>query len=554
MSRTLTSQSNLETLKKEAKRWLKALRDGDADARARLLAATPDAPDVPSLRDIQLALAREHGFPGWTELKRALEDMAITKQERRAIADEILRQATFRGEPEIGARLFALRPDVADLDLYTAVSAGRLETVRTMLAADPEAANRKGGPLGWEPILYLAYMRLPGTDEDAVEIATLLFDAGADPNASWNDGWDNPFKVITGFIGEGEGVKPPHPKAEALVALALARGADPFDTQTFYNTSITFDRTTWLDVLWAEAERRDETERWRKPGPFNIGGKRPQGALDFMLGLAVGNGHLLRATWLLAHGADAGGVHAYTERSHREEASIRGHAGMVALLEHHGAEKTPLSPRAAFQSACFALDRDAARDLAARHPAFLAEAEPMLGAAGAGRADVVALLLELGMDVDVMDREEMRALQTAVMGDRIELVRLLVERGAAVDRPTRRFGGAMGFAAHFKRRAIASYLAPLSRDVHNLVNLGLTDRLAALFAEDPSLPNLRHFRYGFTPLFAIPDDEDEAVRVAEFLLAHGADPALKNKEGRTPGEDARRRGLVEAADVIAGEG
>ena len=49
MSRTLTPDSSLETLKKEAKRWLKALRAGDAQARRRLVSATPAAPASPEL-------------------------------------------------------------------------------------------------------------------------------------------------------------------------------------------------------------------------------------------------------------------------------------------------------------------------------------------------------------------------------------------------------------------------------------------------------------------------------------------------------------------------
>jgi hypothetical protein len=553
MSRTLTPQSNLDTLKKEAKRWLKALRDGDAEARARLLAATPAAPADPGLRGIQLALAREHGFPGWTELKHALEALALARRSRRELADEMLRQAIFVGEPAVGARLLAARPDIAEIDLYTAVATGRLEQVRVMLGADPAAAARKGGPLGWEPILYLAYMRLPGGDAHAVEIATLLLDAGADPNASWNDGWDNPFKVLTGLIGEGEGDKPRHPEAAALVPLILERGADPFDTQTFYNTSITRDETTWLDVLWARAETIGETDRWRTTLAYNIGGKQPMSALDFMLGVSVSYGHPRRVEWLLAHGADVNGVNAYSGRPHREEALVSGHTGMAALLMHRGAAEEPLSPRTAFQCACFALDRDGARDLAARHPEFLTDAEPMLKAARMGRADIVALLLELGVDVDVMDRTDLRAIQCAVMGDHMEVVRLLAERGAEIDRPTKHYGGAMGFAAHFRRMEAAAILAPSSRDVHNLVNLSQTERLAALFTEDPSLVNLRHFRFGFTPLFTVPDDEDEAWRMTEFLLAHGADPTLKNREGRTAAESARNRGLVEVAELLSGE-
>src|SRR2546425_11529612 len=62
----------LKTLKREAKRWLKALRANVAAARARLERAFPNAPAEPSLRDVQHALAREHGLAGWTALKNQL--------------------------------------------------------------------------------------------------------------------------------------------------------------------------------------------------------------------------------------------------------------------------------------------------------------------------------------------------------------------------------------------------------------------------------------------------------------------------------------------------
>ena len=64
---------SLESLKKEAKRWLAALRDDDPDARARLSRAIETPPTEPALRDVQLALAREHGFAGWSDLKDAVE-------------------------------------------------------------------------------------------------------------------------------------------------------------------------------------------------------------------------------------------------------------------------------------------------------------------------------------------------------------------------------------------------------------------------------------------------------------------------------------------------
>lgn len=64
---------SLTSLKKEAKRWLDALQANEPDARARLQRALADAPASPTLRDVQHALAREHGFAGWAALKAAVE-------------------------------------------------------------------------------------------------------------------------------------------------------------------------------------------------------------------------------------------------------------------------------------------------------------------------------------------------------------------------------------------------------------------------------------------------------------------------------------------------
>ena len=92
-------------------------------------------------------------------------------------------------------------------------------------------------------------------------------------------------------------------------------------------------------------------------------------------------------------------------------------------------------------------------------------------------ADIAGVLLELGVDVDVADEAGVRGLQCAVAGGSLETVKLLVAHGANIDRPTQRSGGgAMGYAAHFGRREIAEYLAPLSRDVYCLVDLGFKAR------------------------------------------------------------------------------
>jgi hypothetical protein len=71
MQNDFPRRQNLESLKKEAKRWLASL--DKQDARERLRRALGAIPEAPNLRDVQLALARENGFLGWTDLKRALD-------------------------------------------------------------------------------------------------------------------------------------------------------------------------------------------------------------------------------------------------------------------------------------------------------------------------------------------------------------------------------------------------------------------------------------------------------------------------------------------------
>jgi Leucine Rich repeat len=109
MTNERPSRRNLDSLKKEAKRWLAALRRGDAAARRRFDRGHQDAPE-PTLRDVQHALAREHGFPGWTDLKRAHDEalerdrassLSLPLYERMA---EALLEAYRTGSPEAMAR------------------------------------------------------------------------------------------------------------------------------------------------------------------------------------------------------------------------------------------------------------------------------------------------------------------------------------------------------------------------------------------------------------------------------------------------------------------
>ena len=111
MSDELPHTRTLESLKKEAKRWLAALRQGDADARARLARVLPEFTDAPTLRDVQHALAREHGFAGWTELASNVAVAEARTLQALARYEEMVRAllAAYRtGTPEAMERHWAL--------------------------------------------------------------------------------------------------------------------------------------------------------------------------------------------------------------------------------------------------------------------------------------------------------------------------------------------------------------------------------------------------------------------------------------------------------------
>src|SRR5262249_2738568 len=126
-----------------------------------------------------------------------------------------------------------------------------------------------------------------------------------------DDGWGCPFKVLTGVIGQGEGFKPTHPQAEALTELLIEGGADPFDAQALYNTSIVGDDVSWTERLWRHCEARGETGRWQVVGVPGLGGRIQTRVIDYLLGNAVTFNHLRRCGWLLDHGADPNALHAY---------------------------------------------------------------------------------------------------------------------------------------------------------------------------------------------------------------------------------------------------
>lgn len=562
-TRELTSRSTLETIRRQAKRWLKEIEAGDSEAIARFRKLMPGHAGVPKLREVQHAVARDYGLSNWAILKQELATREAAARGHAALVALFLEKSALRygvrpgtqtwgdyeaDRPARGAlaqRLLERHPEIVSDNIHAAVAAHDLDAVSACLRKDAALADKPSDFDSWTPLVRLTFTRLPNEalSRNAAAIVQLLLDHGADPNALFSDG-TNHFTPLTGVIGGGESNQPPHPQAQALARLLIARGADPLNGQALYNSSLGADDVTWLDLLWSETDKRGETQRWHEPVR-----ELPAPPLDYLLGNAVPR-QPKRAAWLLAHGANAQALNAYSKQSLVRQAMLDGRGDLVRLLVDNGASPAELSGQDAFTAAIARDDESEARRLLSGNPEFLLNPAPLFVAIRQGKPEIAALALRLGVSPNAQTRDSVRALHEAAGSDAIGIVALLVEAGAEIDPIEQRYGSTpLGWARHQGASAAQIYLASRSSDVEALCQAAEIERLEALFAEEPALANTLA-RSGEPPLFCLPDDDTSACDLVDFLLTAGADPAVRNGEGLTPAQVARKRGLLDAAALL----
>lgn len=550
MVRQLSQKSTLAVLKQDAKRWLSSLRNADAEAVCRLESAWPSAPAEPTLRDVQHALAREYGFADWKSLIAALDDLTLDRQSHVERVDAVLRHG-WDGDRVLARRIVERYPAVRDDSIFTAAICGDVSGVKRFLAQNTNVATAVGGSRQWTALAYVSYGRLDA--HHAVDIAKLLLDAGANPSFQFDDGWGNAFTLITGAIGQGEGVKSTHAQALELVELFIASGANPFDTQALYNTSIVNDDTTWMNLLWSHCTRLGTTAMWSQIGERALGGRIKVGTLNYLLGNAVSANHISRVTWLLQHGAQANTLHAYSGKPVHTMARLAGYTALVSMLAQHGATAEVLRDEQAFLAALMEGNDAEVRERVAANPELVQHHWPLLAAAEHGNVAATTLLLELGAEVHAVNHDGISALHQAVHAGSLATVDVLLAAGADVDVREKKWRATpFGWACHLGKHSVAERLAPISHDVRAFASSGRVERLAAVLREEPALAN--HLLTGAdapTPLFCLPDDEDSAAEVARILIAYHADVKVRDPKGRTAEQVARFRGLDEAADVLA---
>lgn len=360
-------------------------------------------------------------------------------------------------EPDAAAeavRLLEADPGLATASVHTMAACGRADE---LARSTPEAARTEGGPHRWVPLLYLCYSRIP--QDDAVGSLEALLRAGADPDAGflWQ-GLPSAFTAITGVFGGGERGEPPHPDGVRLATMLLDAGADPNDNQALYNRAFGPD-DTHLPPLFAHGLGQDRPSPWRDrlgtayPSPAEMVGEH--------LRSAAASGFTDRVRLLLAHGVDPDtrGYHPiHADRTPYELAVHVGHAAIAALLAEAGARtdgptEVDLLVAAALAGETTAASPDLHRDVVGKRPDAMATAAEHHGTAA------LWALLELGFSIDTAGPDGRTALHQAALDGDTELCRWLLAHGADRTRTDARFGGTPAqWAAHGGQDDLAAEL------------------------------------------------------------------------------------------------
>jgi hypothetical protein len=397
------------------------------------------------------------------------------------LADDFLRLACLiydgydAARVEQAQRILADYPDIPLVSIFTSAAAGDHENVSALLSLDPGLARQLGGPFGWDPLLYAAYSRVvsPRPGQSALEAARRLLAAGADPNAGYlRAGWPSPFTALTGALGRGEGAPPAHPQAMELATMLLEAGADANDSQALYNCGLQSppDDDGYLRLLLRYGLGTGTGGPWHcRLAPVH---HSPRQLLDQELIKAVSRNLPERVGLLLAHGADPAGrgtQHpAFGHHDAWQLATMTAHREVLELLAAARPRPEP-DPALSFLGACMAGDAQQVRAMLNADPGVAAEAaarEPdrLVDAAEQDRPDAVRLLAAAGFDVNTLRRAGPRngALHEAAWNGKMAMVRLLLDLGADPSLEDLSYQAtAAGWAETSGQDEVAAFLAAL---------------------------------------------------------------------------------------------
>jgi ankyrin repeat protein/GNAT superfamily N-acetyltransferase len=408
---------DLGRARREAKALLRAARSGDTAALARV--GTPTA----KLSDAQLAVARELGARSWPALVRRVER-----------GRELVLAATSARPADAEA---LLDPALARAALDVALVIGDADVVGAALADDPGLATRPIGARSWQPLLYVTYSTFLGGErtDGLLACARALLDAGADPNAAWED---DEYERMTALHGAAGVAHEPRMTALLLQAgaapddgrsLRVAAGAeDPACVELLLDAGATLHRSMAL----ARAAERGALRTARvllARGPEQWGERT-----NALVWAARGEAPEEMLRLLAEHGADLEASFGGSGRTPYAIAVRSGRRDLAEVLVSLGAQRR-VEPLDELVGACLAGDAAAAQHLALEHPDAArllrtSEADILARAAGRGQREPVEILLDLGVAVDARGAMGETPLVAARECGHAAIAAVLLARGA----------------------------------------------------------------------------------------------------------------------------
>ncbi len=183
----------------------------------------------------------------------------------------------------------------------------------------------------------------------------------------------------------------------------------------------------------------------------------------------------------------------------------------------------------------------------------------------AQRGDVTAVATLLGRGADpneTGDDDGTTALIAAAFLGHVDVVRLLVERGAEIDRPNAHGSRALGAAARNAKGRVIAHLLKAGASLTAEAESGATAFMDAaigpphvvrVFLEHGVDVNAVSSK-GYTALHCAARNDLYGPEVIRLLLDAGADPSRRDARGRTPRDLAAELGRTRNVEVLDAAG
>ena len=289
-----------------------------------------------------------------------------------------------------------------------------------------------------------------------------------------------PFTVLTGLFGNGEQGSvndPPHPHASRLATLLLDAGADPNDGQTLYNRMFS-PADDHLELLLRYGLGRGDGGAWHRK--LARSARQPGAPAACPMIWAITHDMRSRIRLLAEHGVDLASPlekmrwPGATPLTPGQLALQSGQGEAARLLIELGAPPAR-DAMSELHAALLDADADRATDIEAREPGTLAGSVPPTRPSCCAPPSSIAskpfdCSYELGFDVNAGGRQDLpieqgweTALHHAAGEGRLDLARALLDLGADPGARDQRFGATpLGWAQFFGRAELIKLLEPLT--------------------------------------------------------------------------------------------